>query len=147
MWKTVLFREELTGLSLCTAFNPAIHTDQKKAPVTSIGKSKSEVPRHIQSKVIVSDTRWISPCKKSKMTMHSFQRYWWSKKHATWLNESILAYNLWSRVSLDFWICSWKQRLVRSFILRYFQGKVMTKFYENSIKLFLGLILGPLWPF
>ena len=39
-------------------------------------------PDYTKPKVIVSDVSfswWLSPCKKTKTSIDSFQRYWWSK--------------------------------------------------------------------
>ena len=44
----------------------------------------------IQPKVVVPDStfaRWITLGKKTMLSLNSFQRYWWSKNPATWLNE------------------------------------------------------------
>ena len=46
---------------------------------------------------------------------------------------------LWGRIFPRYGFGHKKQRIVRSFILGYFQQKVMTILYENSIKLFLGI--------
>ena len=46
--------------------------------------------------MIVSDAAflwWLSPSKKSKMSIGSFQKYWWLKNAAIWLAESILDHN------------------------------------------------------
>ena len=57
------------------------------------------MPGHTQSKVATSHATfscWLSPCKKSKILMLCFQRYWWSKNPATWLVQNILVDNLWT---------------------------------------------------
>ena len=55
---------------------------------------------HTQSEVVASHATFswcISPCKKSKKLIHCFLRYWWSKNPTIWLDDSILANNLWTR--------------------------------------------------
>ena len=45
---------------------------------------------HTQPKVVALDTTfpwWLTPCKKSEISLGSFQRYWWLKNHAIWLNR------------------------------------------------------------
>ena len=42
------------------------------------------------STLVVSDASfpwWLSPCKKSKISLDSFQRHWWSKNQGIWLHE------------------------------------------------------------
>ena len=36
---------------------------------------------------------WLPPYKKYKISIDSFQRYWWSKNPAIWLLESLLGHN------------------------------------------------------
>ena len=36
---------------------------------------------------------WLYRCKKFKVLIDSFQRYWWSKNTAIWLVESVLGRN------------------------------------------------------
>ena len=43
----------------------------------------------------------LSPGKKSKILSDPFQRYWWSKNFTIWLDESIFAYNLSTRIFPD----------------------------------------------
>ena len=52
------------------------------------------MPGHTQLKVVLSHVTFpwrIFPCKKSKILMHHFQRYWWLKNPAIWLDEYIFA--------------------------------------------------------
>ena len=35
--------------------------------------------------------------------MHYFQRYWQSKNSAIWFDQSILTYNLWTKIFLEMW--------------------------------------------
>ena len=44
---------------------------------------------------------------KSSVFMHFFLRYWWSNNPAILLDESILAYNLWSRNLRNFIFLTW----------------------------------------
>ena len=39
------------------------------------------------SSLDASFSRWLSLCKKSKILIDSFQRYWWSKNSAIWLDQ------------------------------------------------------------
>ena len=58
---------------------------------------------HTLPKVVVWDEYpwWISPYKKTSISMNSFQIYWWSKDPVVSLDESNLAHKLWSRIFPD----------------------------------------------
>lgn len=87
----------------------------------------------------------ISPCRKSKILINSFQRYWSSKKPVICLDKSILDYKSWSTIFLDMEFAQ-ENRIPRSFIVYYFQQMIWQNFDENSRKLHFGPILGPFYP-
>ena len=55
--------------------------------------------------------------------------------------RALLAYNLWGRIFTKYGICTGKLENAKSFILGYFQQKVMKKNYEKTTKLHFGHFL------
>ena len=65
-----------------------------------------------------------------------------------YLHEKHLVQNLWSRIVPDIGFEEGTREItVRSFILGYFQQKVMNKFYESFRKLYFGSIFDHFCPF
>ena len=65
--------------------------------------------RHNQPQVVVSDTSFfwkLSPCKKSKVLIDSFQRYWWSNNTTIWLDKRHNWLHPSKSGSLRFYLCS-----------------------------------------
>ena len=77
---------------------------------------------------------WISKCNISRIPMYYFQSYWRSKNLKIWLDQNILASNLWSGIFPDM-----EFALQNSIILDYFQQEVTKELYEK-------FILGSFWP-
>ena len=115
LWKKNLLSEKLIYLSFWTSFNLAIPSKQPKAFVASLSSCFN-----------------CYLCKKSKLAIFSFQRYWWLQNPQMWLN--ILVHKLYSKIFSD-------KVLALENSLQYLWGKkVMTIFYGNLKTLFWTLI-------
>ena len=69
---------------------------------------------------------------KSDLLMYSTQSYWWSKNPTIWFDESILAYDMGTRIFPVMGFAHNKQSILKFFVLGYFQQKVVPKFHKNS---------------
>lgn len=152
LWKEPFWRklpDELIDIFLWTIFSLAILLDQPKVFIASLSKSGRGWAAWIHptrgTSLRCCLFCGISPCRKSKILINSFQRYWSSKKPAICLDESILDYKLWSTIFLDMEFAK-KNRIPRSFIVYYFQQMIWQNFDENSRKLYFGPIFGPCYP-
>ena len=96
-------------------------------------------------KMIVSTCRrlWcLSACQKYTSSIVFFLRYYILKNAAIWLADSILAHNSRARILPDVALLVISTTILVS-ISGYFQEKLMTKFFKEPNKPYLGAILGP----
>ena len=74
---------------------------------------------HIRPKVVISNLSfclWLSPCKKSKVSIEYFQRYWWSKNTAIWLVGSVLHHNWTTKFFPNMQFC----RIIKNIVVYHF---------------------------
>ena len=96
--KTLIFHFELFLIRYTSA------PDQTKAALASLGKFGCGWEGLTTSEGIVSYVifSWrLTPCKISKTLNDSFQRYYWSKNPAIWLEQGILPLNFGTKISQD----------------------------------------------
>lgn len=98
--KTHLLCSKFTNISLWTIFNPAIHPRPIKGNKSRHIWALLKISGHIQTKLKPS-CRDCLHAKNLRYQLISFQSYWWSKNLANWLDKSLLAINLWSRIFPD----------------------------------------------
>ena len=75
--------------------------------------------------------------------MHYFQRYWQSKNSSIWFDQSILTYNLWTKIFLEMWFGR-QHRELKSLSFLVIPSK---KKQQNFMKTKKNFILGPYWVF
>ena len=67
--------------------------DYPNGPLEGLGKFGCKwAYQDTTNQVVASNTTfswWIYPCKKSRILMHCFQRYWWPTNSGIWLDDSI----------------------------------------------------------
>ena len=97
---------------------------------------------HTQPKSVVSDTNfllWLSLCRKSKMLLDSFQKYWWSKISAIWLDKRHIWLHPIKRNSLRCYLHFWsylhvkKSKILMDSFQRYWWSKNPTIWLVDSI--------------
>ena len=99
-------------------------------------------------KMIVSTCRrlrCLSVCQKQTSSIAFSLRYYILKNAAIWLADSILAHNWRARILPDVGLLVISTTILVS-ISDYFQEKLMTKFFNESTKPYLGAILDPFCP-
>ena len=89
--------------------------------------------------------RCLSVCQKQTSSIAFSLRYYILKNAAIWLADSILAHNWRARILPDVGLLVISTTILVS-ISDYFQEKLMTKFFNESTKPYLGAILDPFCP-